>query len=155
MSEVSGTSELITSGLGWRFEGVSALSTSFPVPDTGLTQFTYARCMRRVVVATVLAVAALLGLTSCAADVQVSDVYKIGCPAVDAAAGGGSMVSKVTLTGLKKLSESGKLDPEPQRWLDATISLLESDNPNDASSDAKKLIIDGCAKNGYPLHNLG
>jgi hypothetical protein len=111
--------------------------------------------MRRVVVATVLAVAALLGLSSCAADVQASDVYKIGCPAVDAAAVGGSVVSKVTLAGLKKLSESGKLDPEPQRWLDATISLLEADDPNDASSDAKRLIIDGCAKNGYPLHNLG
>ena len=111
--------------------------------------------MRRVVVATVLAFAALLGLTSCAADVQASDAYKIGCPAVDAAAGGGTMVSKVTLAGLKKLSESGRLDPEPQRWLDATISLLESDDPKDASSDAKKLIIDGCAKNGYPLHNLG
>jgi hypothetical protein len=117
-------------------------------------ELTYSRCVHRVIVATVLAVAALLGLTSCAADVQASDVYKIGCPAVDAAAGGGSMVSKVTLAGMKKLSESGRLDPEPQRWLDATISLLESDNPEDASSDAKKLIIDGCAKNGYPLHNL-
>jgi hypothetical protein len=31
---------------------------------------------------------------------------------------------------------------------------LESDNPKDASSDAKRLIIDGCAKNGYPLQNL-
>ena len=65
--------------------------------------------MRRVVVATVLAVAALLGLTSCAADVQASDLYKIGCPAVDAAAGGGSMVSKVTLAGLKKLKDQGSL----------------------------------------------
>lgn len=111
--------------------------------------------MRRVIVATVLAVATLLGLTSCAADVQVADVYTIGCPAVDAAAGGGTVVSKVTLAGLKKLSESGRLDPEPQQWLDATISLLESDNPKDASSDVKRLIVDGCAKNGYPLHNLG
>ena len=111
--------------------------------------------MRRVLVVTVLAFAALLGFTACAADVQASDIYKIGCPAVDAAAGGGTVVSKVTLAGLKKLSESGRLDPEPQRWLDATISLLESDNPKDASSDAQKLIMDGCAKNGYPLHNLG
>ena len=112
--------------------------------------------MHRVVVVTVFAAAALLGFSSCAqTELSASDAYKIGCPAVDAAAGGGSMVTKVTLAGLKKLSESGKLDPEPQRWLDATISLLESDNPNDASSDAKKLIIDGCAKNGYPLHNLG
>jgi hypothetical protein len=110
--------------------------------------------VHRVVVTTVLAVATLLGLTSCAADVQASDVYQIGCPAVDAAAEGGSAVSRVTVSGLKKLSESGKLDPEPQQWLDAAISLLESDNPKDASSDAKKLIIDGCAKNGYPLRNL-
>ena len=117
--------------------------------------FTYARCMHRVVVTSVLAVAALLGLASCGqAPVNAADVYKIGCPAVDAAAGGSSAVSDVTVAGLKKLSESGKLDPEPQRWVDATISLLASDNPNDASSDAKRLIIDGCAKNGYPLQNL-
>ena len=64
------------------------------------------------------------------------------------------MVNKVTVAGLKKLSQSGKLDPEPQRWVDATISLLESDNPKDASSDVKKLIVEGCAKNGYPLQNL-
>ena len=111
--------------------------------------------MHRVVVASVLAVAALLGLASCGqAPVNAADVYKIGCPAVDAAAGGSSAVSDVTVAGLKKLSESGKLDPEPQRWVEATISLLESDNPKDASSDAKRLIIDGCAKNGYPLQNL-
>jgi hypothetical protein len=64
------------------------------------------------------------------------------------------MANKVTVAGLKKLSQSGKLDPEPQRWVDATISLLESDDPKDAPSDVKKLIIDGCAKNGYPLQNL-
>jgi hypothetical protein len=111
--------------------------------------------MHRVVAASVLAVAALLGLTACGqAPVNAADVYKIGCPAVDAAAGGGSAVSDVTVAGLKKLSESGKLDPEPQRWVDATISLLESDNPKDASSDVKRLIIDGCAENGYPLQNL-
>jgi hypothetical protein len=111
--------------------------------------------MHRVVVTTVLAAAALLGLTSCSqAPVNAADVYKIGCPAVDAAAEGGSAVNKVTVAGLKKLSESGKLDPEPQRWVDATITLLESDNPKDAPSDVKKLIIDGCAKNGYPMQNL-
>src|SRR4030095_8441024 len=110
--------------------------------------------MRRVVVATVLAVAALLGLTSCAADVQASDIYRIGCPAVDAAAGGGSMVSKVTVLGLKKLSESGKLDPEPQRWLEVVISMLDSEDPKNAPDDVQKLIKDGCAKNGFPLQNL-
>jgi hypothetical protein len=111
--------------------------------------------MRRVIVATVLAATSLVGLASCAqADIQAGDVYKIGCPAVDAAVGGGSAVSRVTVAGLKKLSQSGKLDPEPQKWVDATISLLESDDPKNPPSDAKKLIIDGCAKNGYPLQNL-
>jgi hypothetical protein len=111
--------------------------------------------MHRVVVVTVLVVAALLGFTSCGeAPVNAADVYKIGCPAVDAAAEGGSAVNKVTVAGLKKLSESGQLDPEPQRWLDATITLLESDSPKDAPSDVKRLIIDGCAKNGYPVQNL-
>jgi hypothetical protein len=123
--------------------------------DARSLRFTYARCMHRVVVATVLAVAALLGFTSCSqTTINAADAYKIGCPAVDAAAESGSMVNKVTVAGLKKLSQSGKLDPEPQRWVDATISLLESDNPKDAPSDVKKLIVDGCAKNGYPLQNL-
>ena len=40
------------------------------------------------------------------------------------------MAGKATVAGLKKLSESGQLDPEPQKWLDATISLLDSDDPN-------------------------
>ena len=111
--------------------------------------------MHRVVAATVLALVVLLGFSSCAeANLSASDVYKVGCPAVDAAAGGSSAVSKVTVTGLKKLSESGTLDPQPQRWLDATIGLLESDDPSKVSSEAKKLIIDGCAENGYPLQNL-
>jgi hypothetical protein len=111
--------------------------------------------MHRAIVATVLAVAALLGLASCSqSTVNAADVYKIGCPAVDATAKSGSMANKVTVAGLKKLSQSGKLDPEPQRWVDATIGLLESGDPKDAPSDVKKLIIDGCAKNGYPLQNL-
>lgn len=111
--------------------------------------------MRRVLVATLVTVTALTGLTACAQPaVQAADVYKIGCPAVDAAVGGSAAVSKMTVAGLKKLSESGKLDPEPQRWVDATISLLESDDPKNPPSDVKKLIIDGCAKNGYTLQNL-
>jgi hypothetical protein len=111
--------------------------------------------MHRVIAATVLAIAVLLGFASCAqADLSTSDIYRIGCPAVDAAAGGGSAVSKVTVAGLKKLSESGKLDPEPQRWLDAVISMLDSEDPKNAPDDVQKLIKDGCAKNGYPLQNL-
>jgi hypothetical protein len=111
--------------------------------------------MRRAVAASVLTLTVLLGFGSCAqANISASDIYKIGCPAVDAAAGGSSMVSKVTVAGLKKLSESGKLDPEPQRWLDAVISVLDSEDPKNAPDDVQKLIKDGCAKNGYPLQNL-
>jgi hypothetical protein len=111
--------------------------------------------MRRVIAATFLTAVSLLGLTSCGqTDLNPADVYKIGCPAVDAAVEGGSVVSKVTVAGLKKLSQSGKLDPEAQRWVDATISVLDSNDPKNPPSDAKKLIIDGCAKHGYPLQNL-
>ena len=110
--------------------------------------------MRKSVAAFLLSVAALVGLASCSSEVTAEDAYQIGCPAVDSAVGGGSLISKATVAGLKKLSESGTLDPEPQRWLDATISLLESDNPGEVSSDVKQLIIDGCADNGYPLRNL-
>ena len=111
--------------------------------------------MRRVIVATLLATTSLLGLASCSqTDFNPADVYKIGCPAVDAAVEGGSVVSKVTVAGLKKLSQSGKLDAEAQRWMDATIGLLDSKDPKNPPSDAKKLIIDGCAKNGYTLQNV-
>jgi hypothetical protein len=117
--------------------------------------FTYSRCMYRVVAATVLAVAVLLGFSSCAeTNLSTSDVYKVGCPAVDAAAGGSSAVSKVTVAGLKKVSESGRLDPEPQRWVEAVITLFDSEDPRNAPDEVQKLVIEGCAKNGYPLQNL-
>ena len=110
--------------------------------------------MRRVVAVLAL-VFASVGLASCSeVNVQAEDAYKIGCPAVDSAVAGGSVVSKATVAGLKKLSGSGQLDPEPQKWLDATIGVLDSDNPNASSDSAKKLIIDGCAQHGYPLRNL-
>ena len=109
----------------------------------------------RTIAAAAVALAALIGLASCAeAGISQADAYRIGCPAVDSAVGGGSVVGKASVTGLKKLSESGQLDPEPQKWLDATISLLESDDPQATPSDAKQLILDGCAENGYPLRNL-
>ena len=110
--------------------------------------------MRKVVTAVLLSVAVVAGVTSCSSEITAADAYKIGCPAVDSAVGGGSLVSKATVAGLKKLRESGTLDPEAQRWLDATISLLEADDPSKVSSEAKQLIIDGCADNGYPLRNL-
>ena len=110
--------------------------------------------MRRLTVALV-ALIAVVGAASCsAADIKPQDAYRIGCPAVDAAVAGGSLAGKAAVAGLKQLSRSGQLDPEPQRWVDATISLLDSSDPKAASGDTKKLIIDGCAKNGYPLRNL-
>jgi hypothetical protein len=110
--------------------------------------------MRKVLVAVLLSLAAYAGLAACSSGVTAEDVYRVGCPAVDSAVGGGSLVNKATVAGLKKLSASGTLDPEPQKWLDAAISLLESDDPNQVSSDAKQLIIDGCAEHGYALRNL-
>jgi hypothetical protein len=110
--------------------------------------------MRKAIAAALLILSVVAGLASCSSGITAEDAYKIGCPAVDSAVGSGSFVSKATVAGLKKLSASGTLDPEPQKWLDATISLLESDDPSQVSSEAKQLIIDGCAKNGYPLRNL-
>ncbi len=108
----------------------------------------------RIVASVLVSVAALVGLTACSSTgIDAEDAYKIGCPAVDAAAGGRSLAGKATVAGLKELSRSGVLDPEPQRWVDATIGLLESD-PNAVSAEAKRLIIAGCADNGYPLRNL-
>jgi hypothetical protein len=99
---------------------------------------------------------ALVGFAGCSQDtVTAEDAYQIGCPAVDTAVAGGGVAAKATLAGLKKLRDSGRLDPEPQKWLDATISLLEADgDPNKVSTEAKQLIINGCADNGYPLKNL-
>jgi hypothetical protein len=151
-SEATDTSDLTNTFCALRR---AQITTGVLVPGTRFPRLTYARCMHRVVVVTVFTAAALLGFSSCAqTELSASDAYKIGCPAVDAAAESGSVVNKVTVAGLKKLSQSGRLDPEPQHWVDATISLLESDNPKDAPSDVKKLIVDGCAKNGYPLQNL-
>src|SRR4029453_9585228 len=61
---------------------------------------TYPRYMHRAVAATALTLAVLLGFGSCAqTDISASDIYRIGCPAVDAAAGGGPMGSKGTGLG--------------------------------------------------------
>ena len=110
----------------------------------------------RIVATLLVSLAAMIGLTACASTgINAEDAYKIGCPAVDAAAGGRSLVNKATVAGLKELSRSGVLDPEPQRWVDAAVGLLDSDNPNAVSAEAKKLIRTGCADNGYPLRNLG
>jgi hypothetical protein len=110
--------------------------------------------MRRLA-AVVIAVASLAGLNACSGtNIKAADAYKIGCPAVDSAVAGGQVAGKATVAGLKKLSGSGQLDPEPKKWVDATISLLDSKDPKSAPDSTKKLIIDGCAKHGYALRNL-
>lgn len=109
----------------------------------------------RIVATVLVALAALVGLTACSSTgIRAEDAYKIGCPAVDAAAGGRSLANKATVAGLKELSRSGALDPEPKRWVDTAVGLLESDDPSAVSAEAKRLITDGCADNGYPLRNL-
>jgi hypothetical protein len=110
--------------------------------------------MRKVAATVLVSLAALAGLAGCSTQVSAEDAYKIGCPAVDSAASSGTLVNKATVAGLKQLRDSGALDAEPQRWLDATISLLESDDPSKVSTEAKQIIIQGCADNGYPLRNL-
>jgi len=110
--------------------------------------------MRKVAATVLVSVATLVGLAGCSPEVSAEDAYKIGCPAVDSAVSGGTLVNKATVAGLKQLSQSGVLDAEPQRWLEAVISLLESDDPSKVSAEAKQLIIKGCADNGYPLRNL-
>ncbi len=111
--------------------------------------------MRRAAVAVALLVPAALGLAACSqAEVTAEDAYTVGCPAVDAAAGGGTVAGKAAVAGLKALRSSGQLDPEPERWLDAAIELLESGASTPSSDSAKRLLITGCADHGYPLRNL-
>jgi len=56
--------------------------------------------------------------------------------------------------GLNKVSESDRMKPEPQRWVEAVITLLDSEDARNATDEDQKLVIEGCAKNGYPLQNL-
>ena len=110
--------------------------------------------MRRIILA-LAAIVTALTLTSCAqTGISAADAYKIGCPAVDSALGGGTVVNKVSVTGLKALRDSNQLGPEAQTWLVAVIATLESSKPEDMPADAKKLIVDGCQQNGYELQNL-
>ncbi len=71
--------------------------------------------MRKVAATVLVSLAALVGLAACSSGISAEDAYKIGCPAVDTAAGSGSLVNKATVAGLKQLSESGALDAEPQQ----------------------------------------
>ena len=101
----------------------------------------------------VVGFAAVIGLASCAqTGVSAADAYRVGCPAVDSAVAGGSVAGQAAVTGLKALRDSGTLDPQPTQWLDAAIGALE--DPQDVPPEAKALIVDGCAAQGYPLRDL-
>lgn len=98
--------------------------------------------------------AGAIALTGCAqAGVSAADAYRIGCPALDAVAGSGTVVGKVALTGLEKLRDAGQLANEYKQWVDAAIQFLK--DPATVDPAQKKLIKDGCAANGYPVKNLG
>ena len=95
------------------------------------------------------------GLTGCTSDSQgTQDAYKIGCPALDAAMAGGSVANQAAIKGLEAIRDSGQLDPEPAKWVDAALGALQSANPDDIPADARKLLVDGCADHGYTLQNL-
>ena len=107
--------------------------------------------MRRMLLATV-AVGAFV-LSGCAeAGVTEQDAYKVGCPAIDAVAGSGSVVGKVAVTGLEKLRDSGSITGESQRWLEVSIDYLK--NPEKVPAEGKQLLIDGCAAKGHTLQNI-
>ena len=96
-----------------------------------------------------------VGLTGCTSDSPgTQDAYKIGCPALDAAMAGGSVANQAAIKGLEAIRDSGQLDPEPAKWVDAALGALQSANPDDIPADARKLLVDGCADHGYTLQNL-
>lgn len=99
------------------------------------------------------AAAGAVVLSGCAeAGVTAQDAYKVGCPAIDAVAASGSTVGKVAVVGLEKLRESGSVKGEGARWLDLSIDFLK--NPEKVPAEGKKLLVDGCAANGYTLQNV-
>lgn len=101
------------------------------------------------------AVVTVTGLAACSPDSQgAEDAYKVGCPALDAAVAGGSVVNQAAVKALRAARDSGQLDPEPTKWIEAAIGVLTSSDPSAVSTDARKLLIDGCADHGYPLQNL-
>ncbi len=96
----------------------------------------------------------LVALSGCSqAGLSVDDAYKVGCPALDAAAASGSAVGKVVLSSLEQLRDSGSVTGESRQWLDVTVDFLA--NPEKVSDENKKMIRDGCAAHGYKLQNFG
>lgn len=101
------------------------------------------------------AVTALVGLAGCSqTSVTTADAYKIGCPAVDATMASGSVANRVAVSTLREVRDRAHPSKQTKRWLNASIDLLTAENPDAISPRTKKLIIDGCKRNGYPLQNL-
>ncbi len=97
--------------------------------------------------------AGIVVLSGCSqAGLSVDDAYKVGCPALDAAAASGSAVGKVALSGLEQLRDSGSVTGESKQWLDVAIDFLT--HPEKVSDENKKMIRDGCAAHGYKLQNV-
>lgn len=95
------------------------------------------------------------GLTACTPDSQgTQDAYTIGCPALDTAMAGGSVANRAASKALETIRDSGQLDPEPTKWVDAALGALQSADPDDIPADARTLLVDGCADHGYTLQNL-
>jgi hypothetical protein len=113
------------------------------------------RIWGRKLVITLATVASLTGLAGCSGSgISSADGYKIGCPAVDTVVAGGSLGSKAAVAALKKLRGQQGMSKQTVEWVDAAIGALETTDPNKMPAHTKTLLVDGCAKNGYPLHNL-
>ena len=114
-----------------------------------------ARSLRRLGLLLAAVLIAAVGLTACSSDsAGAEDAYKIGCPAVDAAVAGGSVANQAAVKALQAAHDSGQLDPEPMKWVEAALAALSSADPNDLPADARTLLVDGCADHGYTLQNL-
>ena len=99
--------------------------------------------------------AAMVGLTGCShTSLTSEDAYKIGCPAIDATAASGSVANDVAVSTLREIRDHGHPSKETKRWLNAAIAVLTDKHPTKASRQTKKMIIEGCKRNGYPLQNL-
>lgn len=112
-----------------------------------------ARSFRRL--ALLLAGVVLLGASACSSDDPApEDAYKIGCPALDAALAGGSVLNRAAVKGLEAVRDSGQLDPDPTAWVETALGVLTASDPQDIPADARKILVDGCEEHGYPLKNL-
>jgi len=109
---------------------------------------------RRLVV-TLAAAVSLTSLAGCSeSGITEDDAYQIGCPAVDAAVAGGSLGTKAAVAGLEKVREQPDLSKRTTKFLDTAVAALKTTDPNEMPSDAKAVLLKGCADHGYPLRNL-